>query len=179
MAFLGEVRQESDAPNQALCIPSLTLNDGNEIPMLAYGLGTANFKASGQTIDQSIVSVTRAAIESGFRHFDGAEVYGNEVELGLAIRAAGVQRDKLYIATKLWDLSSPKAAFEASLRKLDLDYVDLYLIHAPFRAHSIAELQYTWAHLEELKLSGRVKSIGVSNFTQPRGYLGHGNDSSR
>ncbi|KAK2777124.1 NAD/NADP-dependent indole-3-acetaldehyde reductase [Colletotrichum kahawae] len=132
--------------------------------MLAYGMGTANFKTSSEPIDRVIVEAAKNAIQAGFRHLDGAEVYGNEIEMGLAIKTSGVPREELYVATKLWDMTNPKASFELSLRRLGLEFVDLYLIHAPFNARSDVELQCAWAHMEELKLSGRVRSIGVSNF---------------
>lgn len=143
-------------------------------------MGTANFKTSSEPIDHVIVEAAKNAIQAGFRHLDGAEgkfafafqacpanifsVYGNEAEMGLAIKTCGVPREKLYVATKLWDMTNPKASFESSLHRLGLEFVDLYLIHAPFNARSDVELQCAWAHMEELKLSGRVRSIGVSNF---------------
>jgi diketogulonate reductase-like aldo/keto reductase len=94
--------------------------------------------------------------------------YGNEEELGAAIRASGVPREKLYVVTKLngWKKQNVKNAFDTSLKKLGLDYVDLYLIHAPFFAEKPGDLQEAWATLEAIKESGRVKSIGVSNFIQ-------------
>ncbi|KAG6045269.1 hypothetical protein E4U39_002554 [Claviceps sp. Clav50 group G5] len=146
--------------------PLLKLNDGNEIPMLAYGLGTANYKAES-TFNQNIVDVTKQAIDVGYRHLDGAEVYGNEEELGAAIKASGIPRDQLYITTKLHPSKKRPTmeAFEDSLKKLGLDFVDLYLIHAPFSA-SEEDLQKKWADLEAIKASGRAKSIGVSNFLQ-------------
>ncbi|KAK1974866.1 aldo/keto reductase [Colletotrichum cereale] len=147
-------------------IPYLKLNDGNAIPMLAYGLGTANFKAGNTGIDYKIVNVTAEAIKAGFRHIDGAEAYGNEQELGLAIKRAGVPRENLYIVTKFYNFSCrPKQAIRASLERLELDYVDLYLIHAPFLTSSSVELQGFWAELEDIKKAGHARSIGVSNFS--------------
>ncbi|KAF3350407.1 hypothetical protein VD0004_g5884 [Verticillium dahliae] len=156
-------------PKQVPYIPHLKLNDGNEIPMLAYGLGTANFKKGGGSYDDKIVEITTAAIKAGYFHLDGAAVYGNEEELGAAIKAAGVPREKLYVTTKLAGTKKEpiQQAFETSLRKLGLDYVDLYLIHAPFFAATDADLQAAWAELEALHASGRARSIGVSNFLQP------------
>ncbi|RDA83413.1 hypothetical protein CP532_4811 [Ophiocordyceps camponoti-leonardi (nom. inval.)] len=159
------------APKQGLTIPSLKLNDGNEIPMLAYGLGTARGKwgdAAGGELDNEIVRLTEIAIRAGYRHLDGAEVYGNEAELGAAIEASKVPREQLFVTTKIsGTVKKPTLeAFELSLKKLRLDYVDLYLIHAPYFADSEAELQQKWADLEAIKASGRAKSIGVSNFLQ-------------
>ncbi|KAG6033479.1 hypothetical protein E4U41_006903 [Claviceps citrina] len=147
--------------------PLLKLNDGHEIPVFAYGLGTAHYKADS-AFDQSIVDVTKQAIEVGYRHLDGAEVYGNEEELGAAIKASGISRDQLFITTKLHPSKNrpTEEAFEDSLKKLGLDFVDLYLIHAPWFATSEEDLQKTWAEVEAIKASGRAKSIGVSNFLQ-------------
>ncbi|KAK7752267.1 hypothetical protein SLS62_005802 [Diatrype stigma] len=145
-------------------IPSLKLNDGNEIPMLAYGLGTARI---GQKSDE-IVDITVKAIKAGFSHLDCAESYKNEAELGKAIRSAGVPRASLFVTTKLRNVKGKtvQEGFAASLRKLGLDYVDLYLLHSPFMADSPEHLQQIWADMEEIKASGRARSIGVSNFLQ-------------
>jgi diketogulonate reductase-like aldo/keto reductase len=95
-------------------------------------------------------------------------VYGNEEELGAAIKAASVPREKLYITTKIsaTDKKNTEEAFALSLKKLGVDYVDLYLIHGPFFADNDEELQQKWADLEAIKASGRAKSIGLSNFLQ-------------
>ena len=95
-------------------------------------------------------------------------VYGNEEEMGAGIKASGVPREKLYIVTKFagnLDSSIPEA-FEKSLKKLGVDYVDLYLIHDPFHAANPEALQKEWADMEAIKKSGRARSIGVSNFLQ-------------
>ncbi|KAK1987816.1 aldo/keto reductase [Colletotrichum cereale] len=155
-------------PKQMDYIPLLTLNDGNKIPMIGYGLGTANYKTGGVGFDEKIVDNTVQAIKVGYRHLDGAEVYGNEEELGAAIKKAGVPREKLFVTTKSSGTKkqNTEEAFAASLKKLGLDYVDLYLIHGPFFAESDEELQQKWADLEAIKESGRAKSIGVSNYLQ-------------
>lgn len=95
-------------------------------------------------------------------------VYGNEEELGAAIKASNIPRDQLYITTKISATAkkNTQEAFELSLNRLGLDYVDLYLIHGPYFADTEAELQQKWADLEAIKESGRAKSIGVSNFLQ-------------
>ncbi|KAF4631792.1 hypothetical protein G7Y89_g6340 [Cudoniella acicularis] len=95
--------------------------------------------------------------------------YGNETELGQAIKDSGVPREKLYVTTKIsgTQVKNTKEAFELSLKKLQLDYVDLYLIHAPYFAKTPEDLQAKWADLEAIHASGKAKSIGISNFLQP------------
>ncbi|KAK7920583.1 NAD/NADP-dependent indole-3-acetaldehyde reductase, partial [Apiospora marii] len=156
-------------PKQMDYIPHLRLNDGNDIPLLGYGLGTARANMDGNSDTNEIVKLTVMAIKNGFYHLDGAEVYGNEEQLGAAIKAAGVPREKLYVTTKLNGTKKQDipTAFAGSLRKLGLDYVDLYLVHAPFLADTPAELQEVWRQMEAIKASGRARSIGVSNFLQP------------
>ncbi len=97
-------------------------------------------------------------------------VYGNEAELGAAIKECGVPREKLFVTTKIVGTkkTDTEAAFAESLKKLQLDYVDLYLIHAPHFADSDEELQQKWADLEAIQASGRAKSIGVSNYLIPQ-----------
>lgn len=96
-------------------------------------------------------------------------VYGNEAELGQAIKESGIPREKLYITTKIsgTKVQDTEASFVESLKKLQTDYVDLYLIHAPFFAKTTEDLQKKWADMEAIHASGRAKSIGVSNFLQP------------
>ncbi|KAI9742435.1 MAG: hypothetical protein M1818_003969 [Claussenomyces sp. TS43310] len=122
----------------------------------------------GSNIDTKLVESIKTAIHSGYTHLDGAEVYGNEAELGHAIKAAEVPREKLFITTKIsgTKVQDTETSFAESLKKLQLDYVDLYLIHAPFFAKTPQDLQAKWADLEAIHASGRAKSIGVSNFLQ-------------
>ncbi|KAI3338560.1 aldo/keto reductase [Ustulina deusta] len=148
-------------PKQLGSIPSLKLNDGHEIPLLSFGLGSARTRDEAEKTTQIAVS----AIQNGYYHLDGAESYKNETELGAAIRKSGVDRSKLFVTTKLQSMKGDVgSAFAASLARLGLSYVDLYLIHAPFGAPSPAHLQQTWAELEAIRASGRARSIGVSNF---------------
>ncbi|OTB14846.1 hypothetical protein K445DRAFT_12623 [Daldinia sp. EC12] len=144
-------------------LPTLKLNDGNEMPMVAYGLGMAFSQAD----TEHIVNSALRGIRGGFNHLDAAEAYGNEKGLGIAIRNSGVPRSQLYITTKVWTVATTvKAAFEASLERLGVDYVDLYLVGWPQIADTPDRLQQIWAEVEAIKQSGKAKSIGVSNFLQ-------------
>lgn len=133
------------------------LANGVEMPW--FGLGV--FKVQeGQEVMDSV----KAAIKAGYRSIDTATVYGNEEGVGQAIRESGVARDELFITTKVWNndqgYDSTLAAFDLSLSKLGLDYVDLYLVHWPIRA----KYKDTWRALEKLYADGKVRAIGVSNF---------------
>ncbi|KAK8247075.1 aldo-keto reductase family 1 member C13 [Phyllosticta capitalensis] len=147
-------------------IPSLKLNDGHSIPLLSFGTGTSWYKAGDESkIDYELIKSIKTAINLGYYHLDGAEMYQTEPELGIAIKESGVAREKLFVTTKVnKNIGDVKAALKDSLRKLQLDYVDLYLIHSPFFAKSDAELQAKWRDLEELQAAGLTKSIGVSNY---------------
>jgi diketogulonate reductase-like aldo/keto reductase len=147
-------------------IPTTELPDGAPIPVLGYGTGTAWFKKDASSpLDKTLVAATKKAIETGYMHLDGAEVYNTEAELGQAIKESKVARDKLFVTTKVMqNIGDIPAALDASLKKLGLDYVDLYLIHAPFFAKSDQDLQEKWADMETLLASGKTKAIGVSNY---------------
>lgn len=150
-------------------IPSTKLPDGNEIPVLGYGLGTARYKGGASApLDKELIQTVLTAIKAGYYHFDGAEVYGNEPELGEAIKESGLPREKFYVTTKVsgTQAKDTKKAFELSLKKLQLDYVDQYLIHAPFFAKTPEDLQAKWRDLEEIHATGKAKTIGVSNMSQ-------------
>ena len=133
----------------------LTLNDGHLIPQL--GLGVWQIRA-GTTCEAAVL----AALEAGYRHIDTAAMYGNEESVGAAVRKSGIPRENIFVTTKLWnsDHGNPERALDTSLRKLKLDYVDLYLIHYPVR-----ERRQSWRALEALRAQGKARSIGVSNFT--------------
>jgi len=133
----------------------LALNDGHLIPQLGLGVWQARAGASCE-------AAVLAALEAGYRLIDTAAMYGNEESVGGAIRKSGIPREKIFVTTKLWnsDHGNPQRALDTSLRKLKLDYVDLYLIHYPVR-----ERRQSWRALEALRAEGKARSIGVSNFT--------------
>ncbi|WP_235020040.1 aldo/keto reductase [Ruania rhizosphaerae] len=142
-------------------IPDLSLRDGTTIPQLGFGVW--------QVPDDEAQVATEEAIRVGYRLIDTAAIYGNESGVGRAIAASGVSRDELYITTKLWNgeqgYDSTLRAFDVSMDKLGLDVLDLYLIHWPCpKADKYTD---TWKAFVELKNSGRVRSIGVSNFHAP------------
>ena len=136
------------------------LNNGVEMPILGFGV----FQV--KDLDECERSV-RDAIDVGYRLIDTAQSYGNEEAVGKAIKNSNVKREELFITTKLWIQSDgykgTKKAFENSLKKLQLDYLDLYLIHQPF-----GDVYGEWKAMQELYKEGRVKAIGVSNFHPDR-----------
>lgn len=138
----------------------LKLNAGSDIP--AVGLGTWNLVDGPET-----ESVIRQAIKLGYRLIDSAKLYANEKSVGRAIRAGAVDRSNIFVTTKLWNSDqgyhTARAAFEASLNRLGLDYVDLYLIHSPATGQRLN----AWRALEEIFEAGQARAIGVSNY-QPR-----------
>jgi 2,5-diketo-D-gluconate reductase A len=136
---------------------TLRLNSGHSIPRLGLGV----FRAGrGREADHAV----REALRVGYRHIDTAHVYGNEQDVGRAIHASGLPRSELFVTTKLWNddqgFDSALAAFDASLARLGLEYIDLYLLHWPVPDRRLD----SWRALERLHRDGRARSIGVSNF---------------
>jgi len=141
-------------------VPVITLNDGNRIPQLGFGV----FKVEP---DETAAAV-RAALEIGYRHIDTAQMYGNEEGVGQGIRDAGLDRGHVFITSKLNNgfhrPADARRAFEETLRALGTDYVDLFLIHWPLPTLYDGDFVSTWKTLEDFKSDGRARSIGVSNF---------------
>ena len=139
-------------------VPFITLNNGVAMPQLGLGVW--------QVPDDEAVRVVGSALEAGYRSIDTAASYGNEKGTGEAIAASGVARDELFVTTKLWNgaqgYDSTLRAFDASLEKLGLEQVDLYLIHWPLPARDT--YLDTWRAFEKIYADGRARAIGVSNF---------------
>ncbi|MEU4190358.1 aldo/keto reductase [Kribbella sp. NPDC026611] len=142
-------------------VPSLTLDNGVEIPQLGLGVW--------QVPDEIAADVVTTAFEAGYRHIDTAAAYGNEPGVGRAIAAAGIPRDELFITTKLQNddqgFESTLKAFDASVQRLGLEYVDLYLIH--WQCLKKDKYVETWKAFEQLYADKRIRAIGVSNFHEP------------
>lgn len=140
--------------------PELTFNDGNTIPQLGYGVW--------QVDDDVAEKVVGQAFEAGFRHIDTAKIYGNEAGVGRAIASSGLKPEEIFITTKLWNsdqgYESTLKAFDESMERLGLETLDLYLIH--WMQPKQQKYVDTWKALIELQKQGRVKSIGVSNFSK-------------
>jgi 2,5-diketo-D-gluconate reductase A len=142
----------------AAAIPSVTLNDENTMPVIGLGVGELSDSETEQAVS--------AALEAGYRSIDTAAAYGNEAAVGRAIASSGVPRDELFVTTKLatsdQGFQSSQDAAKASLDRLGLDHVDLYLIHWPAGDHG--KYIDSWGGLLSLQSAGLTKSIGVSNF---------------
>ncbi len=133
------------------------LNNGLKMPWLGFGVFQIK---DGNEVEKAVLN----ALEVGYRSIDTATVYSNERGVGKAIKKSGIQREEIFLTTKVWNEDQRKKrtfeAFEESLERLETDYVDLYLIHWPVAGHYIE----TWQAMENIYRSGRAKSIGVSNF---------------
>jgi 2,5-diketo-D-gluconate reductase A len=139
-------------------VPNIRLNNGVEIPQLGFGVFQIEPKDTKQA--------TLAALEVGYRHIDTAEMYGNEKEVGEAVRESGVDRDDVFVTSKLNNgfhaYEDALGAFDGTLKDLGFDYLDLFLIHWPLP--EVGDFVETWKAMEEIYRSGRVKAVGVSNF---------------
>ncbi|MFI7327453.1 aldo/keto reductase [Streptomyces rubiginosohelvolus] len=142
-------------------VPSITLNNGVTIPQLGFG--------TFQIPPDETCETTVAALETGYRHIDTAQMYGNEKEVGQAVRESGLDRADVFVTSKLNNgAHAPDEAlraFDRSLEELGFDYLDLFLIHWPLPGGS-GDFVETWKTLEEIYRSGRAKAIGVSNFQE-------------
>jgi 2,5-diketo-D-gluconate reductase A len=138
--------------------PALPLHDGRSLPQLGLGV----YKVA----DDAAAALVDGALRLGYRHIDTAKLYGNERGVGEGVRRSDVPRDDLFITTKLWDddhgHDATLRAFDASLDRLGLDYVDLYLIHWPVPSRDL--YRESWRAMTRLREEGRARSIGVSNF---------------
>jgi 2,5-diketo-D-gluconate reductase A len=141
-------------------VPGITLNDGNTIPQLGFGVF--------QIEPNDTVKAVGEALEIGYRHIDTAEMYGNEKEVGEAIHSSGLDRGDVFVTSKLsnafHDPDDAREAFEGTLSDLGFDYLDLFLIHWPLPTLYNGDFVTTWKTLEEFHNDGRARSIGVSNF---------------
>jgi 2,5-diketo-D-gluconate reductase A len=141
-------------------VPNITLNDGNAIPQLGFGVFQIEPKDTAEAVSE--------ALEIGYRHIDTAEMYGNEREVGEAICASGLDRGDVYVTSKLnnafHEPQDAREAFDRTLSDLGFDYVDLFLIHWPLPTLYEGDFVSTWKTLEEFHRDARARSIGVSNF---------------
>jgi 2,5-diketo-D-gluconate reductase A len=139
-------------------VPAITLNNGITIPQLGFG--------TFQIPPKQTRAATLVALEAGYRHIDTAEGYGNEKEVGQAVRDSGLDRDEVFVTSKLADSAhaydDALRAFDRTLDDVGLGHLDLFLIHWPLPG--VGDFSETWAAMEEMYRSGRVKAIGVSNF---------------
>jgi len=139
---------------------NVTLNNGVEMPVLGFGV----FQIPAEETEQAVTD----ALAAGYRLLDTAASYGNEAAVGRAIKASGIPREELFVTTKLYVQDAPaeqntKRAFEASMNKLGLDYLDLYLMHQPY-----GDVYGQWRAMEDLNREGLAKAIGVANFYPDR-----------
>ena len=141
-------------------VPDVMLNNGRTIPQFGFGVF--------QVEPEDTVEAVSTALQTGYRHLDTAEMYGNEKEVGAAIAKSGLDRADVFVTSKLSnDAHLPddaRAAFDLSLEELGLDYLDLFLIHWPLPTRYDGDFVSTWRTLEEFYRDGRARSIGVSNF---------------
>jgi 2,5-diketo-D-gluconate reductase A len=140
-------------------IPSLTLNNGVKMPAIGFGV----FQIPEEQTEQAVYD----ALMAGYRLIDTAASYMNEKAVGRAIKRSGIPREELFITTKIWiadvNYESAKMAFQKSLDKLQIDYLDLYLLHQPYN-----DVFGAWRAMEELYTAGKIKAIGVANFTSAK-----------
>ena len=143
----------------AYIMQSIKMNNGVEIPALGFGV----FQIVPEETEQAVVD----AIAAGYRHIDTAQAYVNETEVGRGIARSGIAREELFVTTKVWIENAGEvaatASLDRSLKRLNLDYIDLVLIHQPY-----GDVYGTWRALEKYQAAGKIRAIGVSNFTPDR-----------
>jgi 2,5-diketo-D-gluconate reductase A len=141
-------------------VPSVTLNNGVPMPLLGFGVFQVT---DAEECERSVYD----ALQTGYRLIDTAAAYGNEAAVGKAIQRSGLPREELFITTKLWiqdtGYERTKQAFERSMQRLQLEYLDLYLIHQPY-----GDVYGAWRAMEDLYREGRIRAIGISNFHPDR-----------
>ena len=141
-----------------MSVPNLILNNGIEIPQLGFGV----FKVPAGGTKEAVLK----ALQTGYRHIDTARLYGNEAEVGEAVRESGLDRDAVFVTTKVWNddqgYDATMRAFDASMDRLGFDVLDLYLVHWPVPHQDL--YVDTWRAMEKLYRDGRIRAIGVSNF---------------
>ena len=141
-----------------MTVPNVILNNGVEIPQLGFGV----WRVPAEETQKAVA----AALDAGYRHIDTAKLYANEEAVGAAIRDSGLDRDEVFVTTKVWNsdqgYDDTLRAFDASMKRLGFDVLDLYLIHWPLPGTGLAS--DTWRAMEKLYLDGRIRAIGVSNF---------------
>lgn len=151
---------ETQGASQMSSVPSVTLNNGVAMPLLGFGVFQMH---DAEECERSVAE----ALRGGYRLIDTAAAYGNEEAVGRAIKRSGAPREELFVTTKLWISDAgeglTRQAFERSLQRLQLDYLDLYLIHQPF-----GDVYGAWRDMEALYRDGRTRAIGVSNFQPDR-----------
>jgi len=149
-----QVEQERKSPLQ-----TVTLNNGVDVPILGFGV----FQIPPEQTEQAVSD----ALEVGYRHIDTAAAYGNEEAVGQAIARSGIQRNELFVTTKMWvqdaGEDNAKRLFEESRKRLGLDYVDLYLIHQPF-----GDYYSSWRAMQDLHREGLIRAVGLANFYPDR-----------
>lgn len=157
----GELKTTMTSNDTSVTPPVVTLNDGTTIPQLGFGVW--------QVPDDGAQAAVAEALRVGYRSIDTARIYGNEAGVGRAVADSGIARGDIFITTKLWNddqgYDATLKAFDASLERLGLDYLDLYLIH--WQQLDRNKYLDTFRAFQKLQADGRVRSIGVSNFTEP------------
>jgi 2,5-diketo-D-gluconate reductase A len=142
----------------ASAVPDIALNNGITIPQLGFGVF--------QIPPEQTADATALALQVGYRHIDTAKMYGNEAGVGEAVRASGIDRSEIFVTSKLNNAAHAHddalAAFEETLRTLDIGYVDLFLVHWPLP--TVTDFVETWKAMEEIYATGKARSVGVSNF---------------